>query len=198
MFAFDGSEERLLEVKNVLSDYFRKKADVCLDALWDSGKLNQVKLDELRQQDLHDLLKKQQNMERIVLDTNCLIQSIPSRSKYRKIWDSFFDGTNILCVTTSILNEYEEILQLLTNEETAKYIINAIVSSPYTQFVNVYFAFNLIEKDPDDNKFVDCAITAGARFIVTEDHHCDVIKWKEFPGIDIVGLDDFLQHINSL
>ena len=34
MFAFDGSEERLLEVKNVLSDYFRKKADVCLDALW--------------------------------------------------------------------------------------------------------------------------------------------------------------------
>ena len=49
-------------------------------------------------------------MERIVLDTNCLIQSIPSRSKYRKIWDSFFDGTDILCVTTSILNEYEEIL----------------------------------------------------------------------------------------
>lgn len=96
-------------------------------------------------------------MERIVLDTNCLIQSIPSRSKYRKIWDSFFDGTNILCVTTSILNEYEEILELLTNEETAKYIINAIVSSPYTQFVNVYFDFNLIEKDPDDNKFVDCA-----------------------------------------
>ena len=58
MFAFDGSEERLLEVKNVLSDYFRKKADVCLDVLWDSGKLNQAKLDELRQQDLHDLLKK--------------------------------------------------------------------------------------------------------------------------------------------
>ena len=37
MFAFDGSEERLLEVKNVLSDYFRKKAVVCLDALLDSG-----------------------------------------------------------------------------------------------------------------------------------------------------------------
>ena len=128
-------------------------------------------------------------MERIVLDTNCLIQSIPSRSKYRKIWDSFFDGTNILCVTTSILNEYEEILELLTNEETAKYIINAIVSSPYTQFVNVYFAFNLIEKDPDDNKFVDCAITAGARFIVTEDHHYDVIKWKEFPGIGFALLE---------
>ena len=54
-------------------------------------------------------------MERIVLDTNCLIQSISPRSPYRRIWDSFFDGTNLLCVTTSILNEYEEILNLLTN-----------------------------------------------------------------------------------
>lgn len=42
MFAFDGSEERLSEVKTVLSDYFRKKADTCLEALWDSGKLNQA------------------------------------------------------------------------------------------------------------------------------------------------------------
>ncbi len=58
MFAFDGSEERLLEVKNVLSEYFRKKADACLDALWDSGTLNQERLDELRHQDLHTLLKK--------------------------------------------------------------------------------------------------------------------------------------------
>ena len=61
-------------------------------------------------------------MEKIVLDTNSLIQCISSRSSYRKIWDSFFDGTNLLCVTTSILNEYEEILNFLTNEDTAKYI----------------------------------------------------------------------------
>ena len=45
-----------------------------------------------------------------------------------------------------------------------KYIIDAIVSNPYTIFITVYFDFNLIQKDPDDNKFVDCAITAGARY----------------------------------
>ncbi len=102
-----------------------------------------------------------------------------------------------MCVTTSILNEYEEILNFLTNEDTAKYIIDAIVSSPYTRFINVYFDFNLIQKDPDDNKFVDCAITAGARYIVTEDHHYDVLKWKDFPGLDIIGLDDFLAHLKN-
>ncbi len=57
MFAFDGSEKRLLEVKAVLTNYFRKKADECLDSLWDSGVLNQARLDELRHQDLHALLK---------------------------------------------------------------------------------------------------------------------------------------------
>lgn len=137
-------------------------------------------------------------MEKIVLDTNCLVQSISPKSTYRKVWDSFFDGTNLLCVTTSILNEYEEILTKLANEEIAKYIIDAIVSNPYTRFITVYFDFNLIQKYPDDNKFVDCAITAGARYIVTEDHHYDVIKWKDFPGIDVIGLDDFLLRLNAI
>lgn len=130
-------------------------------------------------------------MERIVLDTNCLIQSISSKSPYRRIWDSFFDGTNLLCVTTSILNEYEEILNLLTNEETAKYIIDAIVSSPYTRFINVYFDFNLIQKDPDDNKFVDCAIFANADFIVSDDKHFNELGSVEFPKVLVVRLDDF-------
>ena len=137
-------------------------------------------------------------MERIVLDTNCLIQSISSKSPYRRIWDSFFDGTNLLCVTTSILNEYEEILNLLTNEETAKYIIDAIVSSPYTRFINVYFDFNLIQKDPDDNKFVDCAITAGARYIVTEDHHYDVLKEIPFPKVDVIKLREFMLELQTI
>lgn len=57
MFAFDGSESRLEEVKDVLSKYFRTKADECLNALWDSGVLNQEKLDELRHKDLHAMMR---------------------------------------------------------------------------------------------------------------------------------------------
>ena len=56
------------------------------------------------------------------------------------------------------LDEYEEILIRLTNQKTAKYIIDAIVCNPFTCLVSVYFEFNLIQEDPDDNKFVDCAI----------------------------------------
>ena len=46
-FAFDGSEEKLLEVKTVLTNYFSQKLDKRLDELWDSRGFNQEKLDEL-------------------------------------------------------------------------------------------------------------------------------------------------------
>lgn len=57
MFAFDGSEERLMEVKEVLTKYFAQKLDDRLNDLWDSGVLNQEKLDELRKIDIRTLLK---------------------------------------------------------------------------------------------------------------------------------------------
>lgn len=58
MFAFDGSEERLMEVKEVLTKYFSQKLDDRFNELWDSGILNQEKLDELRKIDVRTLLKK--------------------------------------------------------------------------------------------------------------------------------------------
>lgn len=57
MFAFDGSEERLKEVKEVLFRHFSKKMDQRLDELWDAGILDQKKLDELRTKHLRTDLK---------------------------------------------------------------------------------------------------------------------------------------------
>lgn len=57
LFAFDGSEEKLLEVKEVLTKYFSQKLDKRLNELWDSGGLNQEKLDELRTKHLRTDLK---------------------------------------------------------------------------------------------------------------------------------------------
>ena len=57
LFAFDGSDEKLLEVKEVLTKYFSQKLDKRLNELWDSGVLNQDKLDELRTKHLRTDLK---------------------------------------------------------------------------------------------------------------------------------------------
>ena len=134
-------------------------------------------------------------MSRIVLDTNSLIQSLPARSIYNRAWKSFFDGTNTLCVSNEILGEYEEIIERLVGPEIAKLTIDTIICNPYTAFFTPHYHFNLILSDPDDNKFVDCAIAANAKFIVSEDHHFDVLRNYSFPKVSVVRLDDFLSSL---
>ena len=53
LFAFNNSEEFAREVQLVLTHYFQGKLDEESDRLWDTGVLNQAKLDEIRQTDLH-------------------------------------------------------------------------------------------------------------------------------------------------
>lgn len=132
---------------------------------------------------------------RIVLDTNCLIQSISPRSRYYAVWQSLIDGENILCVSNEIITEYLEILQRLTDHDTAETIIKTIINSPFVEFVTPYFRFGIITQDPDDNKFVDCAITANARYVVTNDHHFDVLKGLDYPSVDVITLDGFMKLI---
>lgn len=134
-------------------------------------------------------------MARLVLDTNCLIQCIAHRSRYHEIWLSLLDGRNQLCVTNEILEEYVEILERKVSHEFATLAIGVIVNNPYTLFVTPYFHFDLIKTDPDDNKFVDCAIAGNARFIVTEDRHYDILKEIDFPKVDLVKLDDMMNMI---
>ena len=128
----------------------------------------------------------------IVLDTNCLVQIISAHSPYRPAWQAFREGRYILCVSNDILNEYAEILERVANAAVAHNIVNAIARSPYTRMFDPHFRFGLIEQDPDDNKFVDCAISANAKYIVTEDHHFDVLKQCDFPKVDIIKLEAFL------
>ena len=128
---------------------------------------------------------------RIVLDTNSLIQSIPERSPYFVVWKSILDGDNILCVSNEILNEYTEIIQRLVGIDTAKYVIDALLESKYTELITPYYNFELITADPDDNKFVDCAIASNARYVVTNDKHFDVLRQIKYPVLDVITLKDF-------
>ena len=130
---------------------------------------------------------------RLVLDTNSLIQCVSRRSRYHDLWLSLIDGRNHLCVTTEILNEYVEILQRETSETFASLVLEVILNNPHTLFINTFYKFNLIIADPDDNKFIDCAVVAQAKYIVTEDRHYDVLREVEFPKVDIIGLDEAMK-----
>lgn len=134
---------------------------------------------------------------RIVLDTNSLIQCIGRHSIYRDVWLSVLKGRNTLCLSNEILFEYEEILCRFFNKDLAASVINTIMECGHVELVNPAFHFNLITADPDDNKFVDCAIQANARYIVTNDGHYNVLRHIDFPKVDIVRLMDFLLMMHA-
>lgn len=131
-------------------------------------------------------------MMNIVLDTNCLLMSLSRRSPYYPVWRDFVDGKYTLCITTDILAEYEEILTEKMGWEIANNVITAILDLPNTKLVQVFYHLRLITADPDNDKFVDCAFKANARYIVTEDHHYDVLRNIPFPKIEIVDIEEFL------
>ena len=73
--------------------------------------------------------------------------------------------------------------------------MKTIINNPYTVFITPYYHFNLITVDFDDNKFVDCAVAGNAKFIVTEDHHYDILQKIDFPKVEIIKLDEMMCRI---
>jgi len=56
----------------------------------------------------------------------------------------------------------------------------------------------IITADADDNKFVDCALNAGADYIVTNDKHFNILNKIEFPPIKVIDIDSFRNKIIAL
>ncbi len=131
-------------------------------------------------------------MRKIVLDTNCLLMSLPKISPYRKIWDDFLAGKLILCVTNEIVEEYLEIIEQKTTAEIANNVISVILSQKNVEFVTPYYKMHLIQADEDDNKFVDCAFTAGASCIVSNDAHFKILNEINFPKIYVYRIKEFM------
>lgn len=69
--------------------------------------------------------------------------------------------------------------------------LQIIENSINVLFITKYFRWNLIDIDPDDNKFVDCAVSCNAHFLVTNDKYFNVLNDIEFPKIDILNVDQF-------
>ena len=136
---------------------------------------------------------------RIVLDTNCLVPVIVPGSPSNDVWQAFRKGLYTLCVSTEILLEYEEILMYLTNDrEFTSLVIEAISNSPNVVKITPHYHFNLITADPDDNNFVDCAITAGATYIVSNDKHFKELEKYDFPKVDVRTLKEFVDIVRNI
>jgi len=125
------------------------------------------------------------NKLRVVLDTNILLVSISSKSKYHWIF------SNLLENKYELLLEYEEIISSRYSEEVAKDVIRTLLLLENVTLVTPFFKWGLINEDRDDNKFVDCYLISNSDVLVTNDKHFDVLKEIDFPKVNIIKIDVF-------
>jgi putative PIN family toxin of toxin-antitoxin system len=134
-------------------------------------------------------------MSVVVLDTNCLLVALPVKSPYYWLWQAFRSKKITLCYTNDILQEYQEVLSRVYPSVFVSDVINELLYSKNARQTNSFFRWNLIVADPDDNKFVDCALSAGAEYIITHDKHFNVLKDIPFPKIEVVDMAAFKQTL---
>jgi predicted nucleic acid-binding protein len=66
------------------------------------------------------------------------------------------------------------------------------LESPDIIFQQVYYNWNAIQADPDDNKFFDIAVAANVDYLVTNDAHFNIVKNLNFPSVKILSAKEFL------
>lgn len=135
---------------------------------------------------------------KIVLDSNILVAAIGKRSKLRIIWNAFIQGHYSLIISEEIIKEYEEIIQQRSAQGASDIVMEIFRESPHVILQQVYYNWRAIEEDADDNKFFDIAVAGNADFLVTNDHHFDIVKTLPFPRVNIISSDKFLSILKEL
>ena len=110
----------------------------------------------------------------VCLDTNVLIQARARSHPFGVLLDGFAFGLMDWAVSNRVLTEYAEII---TNKAgsaswaTVSRFLDAIDVAGNLITVSPHYQFRVINDDPDDNAFTDCAIAAHADYVITEDRH---------------------------
>lgn len=137
----------------------------------------------------------------VCLDTNVFLQIFGKKQPYYSILRAVLDGQITLALYTDILLEYEEVTVQLSGAERwqdiAKLIVLLDQLHDNIRQVEPQYRFGIIVIDPDDNKFCDCAIAAGADFVVTEDNHFSVLKAAGYKPQPITPSEFIRSHLAS-
>ena len=131
---------------------------------------------------------------RLVLDTNVLVSSLSSRSASHWLVQALQQGTFEVVTTTEILLEYEEVLARKYSPAVADAFMAGLQELPNVVPTTVYYRWQLLA-DPDDNKFVEAALSAEADFVVTEDAHFRVLSRTDFPKVEILSLGQLRKYL---
>lgn len=128
---------------------------------------------------------------RILIDTNILISGLYFHGLPKKLLCEIDLEKFNICVNEEIISEYTD--KIDNKFSKSKYILDKDLREKiFSSFKNFNKVSDLkICRDPDDDKFINCAIDAKAIYIVSGDN--DLLDIKNFAGIEIVTAREFYE-----
>jgi len=128
---------------------------------------------------------------KVVVDTNVFVSSFFGGNP-RKIVDLWKSGQLTLCLSKPIIDEYVEVLQRLglKNERELSELLNLFAHGFHSTFSAKTPELHLVEEDPDDDKFIECAVALKADFVISGDKR--LIAIENYIGIRIVTSKEFV------
>ena len=132
---------------------------------------------------------------RIVIDTNVVASGIVFGGKPERLLELAIKNDVEMCVSPQILAEYDEIIARLSAKYPNRTIPislkdltdNALLVTP-SQTVTVC-------RDPDDNKFIECAMEGKCLYIVSGDN--DLLDLRSYADVEIVTVAEFFEQYGN-
>jgi len=130
---------------------------------------------------------------RVVIDTNVFVSSFMGGNP-RKIIDLWKEGKIILCLSSDILNEYVIVLKRigLANEDELTELLSLFSKGYNILFTVKTQKMNIVKADPDDDKFIECAVALEAEYIITGDKA--ILSLGQYMKIKILSPREFIKH----
>jgi putative PIN family toxin of toxin-antitoxin system len=142
--------------------------------------------------------KKPKKIIRVVLDTNVLISALLFKGELSRIVGLWQKGKIIPVISKETFDELRTVLEYskfsLSRAEIKSLIEHDIL--PFFEVVNVSKHVKGTCRDPEDDKFISCAISASVDWIVTGDK--DLSDLKKYQSIRIIHASDFIKMFDLI
>jgi putative PIN family toxin of toxin-antitoxin system len=127
---------------------------------------------------------------KVVIDTNVFVSSFFGGNP-RRIIDFWKKGKIILCLSKDILDEYIDVIQRVGLKDEIEELLSLFAKGLNILFTTKTPDIRAVKDDPEDDKFIECAVALKAETIITGDKALRAIK--EYMGIEILTPQQFLK-----
>ena len=133
---------------------------------------------------------------KVVLDTNVLISGIFFTGPTYEILKAWRDGFIQITLSAEIIEEYQKVAKRLVEQFPSvnpTSILNLITAN--AEIVQVKELPTQVCEDPDDDKFLACALASKSTVIISGDKH--LLRISGYQGITVLNPRNFVEKYLS-